>query len=1240
MANDAELLNDIMQLLPTVFIEQITLDSIVNKLQSKKNLLVDVSLSLKDVVDKDGISQWFAQQDLQKYIKIHSLLITSESVYNELYNLPDKYGYNELKFIFTDNPVITEKILELPSHKDLIQTKGVFYSENYISDNDDGTQEITVPKRTKYEILFDEENDKFLAILTFLTFDLKAFASAFGITGIDEQNALSKSFTSQIIIKDGAVVSETQYFTLPDGSFYYGQFHAVPSLNPSTNLEEIEYRSGIIETENSQPLQLVTTTNNIISDFRVRKYFGDKTEFDAIGITNNLFKDSLQIKKIIDNNKVKPKEYSKYFSNTLVSLDENGSCRFSFFFDKQKYALDNCYYPIILDPSKNPSGIPEQVRVKNISVYRIRKDIKEINDSSENLAIFVASNSGVKTGLDILNNPDLNTFDGSYVVENNIEGIDHSILKNYSVCDASVSKINYGLYKYKVSMEIVDPTKEYLKDMLSKVVGPNGILSILQSYYTISLSNKRITTEIIGDVKDKQIKYVPYFDNLLGKFIPDFTKNFATEIQVAQNQLTNFLTLAKIAGYYSFNSVEEEQKMVNSINNLIVPPSATPESIQVVIELVKNFAQKIESLLEISDSEAASNASAKYKNNIITFDYIFENSFTNNLGYSTEYDSNKIYDNYFNATIINGAGFKVVNNLSTQDNLGINSIKLADYKKTTDAVSQKHFNDNTVMNIKDYYGDKVTNVYDFIDEFDNDDSKYSYLPISSIGTINKKYSFTKLSEQFSDQKYYENIFLDILNYNTIKLSKFGTQDIAKNSTLSQEEQAIKGQLLDLFSTPEFSNVSFAVAAPEALPTAKSKTPQQSLFNTFGSSGSVNIDSKIDVQKAQVLSTSISSQTDVSSDPSSLLLEILLHEIINNDNDLKNGRDFSIFAPVNEDGEKSNRFFMNQVISSYNKKASVDPNKLQTLVSNYIKALPLPIKHLIVSRGNISNVVKAYDDYKGIKDATIYPENFFKYWINFKKIYEVQYFDGFADGNIKSPQWRTLTINKLKSSQANILCRLQKYKLSSYEGHYPDIAKLEMPLFDQYFYIIPDNAVNLLTSIQKSIQSTPKIVLPPLELAKPAPDKVGPVSAIGLVSAVKTLQQISVQAPTLAAIASTISPISLKVSSAALNTSNITSNTNKPSLIAVTDTAASAKSLQNVAAIQNLSLQAAPTASASQQKVTTIEPSAPQIVVKVEPAHSLANISVLKNSAPIAPANTSKAIIPSSEKSAKSYKIRK
>jgi hypothetical protein len=148
MANSSEL-NDIAQLLPTAFIEQITLDSKINKEQTNKNLLVNVSLSLKDVVEKDSVSQWFVEQDLQKFIKVHSLLITSRGDYENFYNFTGDYGYEDLKYIIADNPYITEKILSLPTKEQLVKVNNTTYSENYITDNDDGTKEKSLTHSRK-----------------------------------------------------------------------------------------------------------------------------------------------------------------------------------------------------------------------------------------------------------------------------------------------------------------------------------------------------------------------------------------------------------------------------------------------------------------------------------------------------------------------------------------------------------------------------------------------------------------------------------------------------------------------------------------------------------------------------------------------------------------------------------------------------------------------------------------------------------------------------------------------------------------------------------------------------------------------------------------------------------------------------------------------------------------------------------------------------------------------------------
>lgn len=1108
MANSAELLNDITQLLPTVFVEQITLDSITNSQQNNKNLKVGVTLSLKDVVDKDGISQWFADQDLQKYIKAHCLLITSESVFNDFYSLPSNYGYNELKFVFTDNQFITENILTIPSQKDLKQKKGVFTSENYITDNDDGTKEITVPIKTNYTLSFDEQNDSFLAVLCFLTFNLKEFAAAFKIDGIDEENALSRSFTSQVIFRDKNLVSESEYFILPNGDFYYGQFHVI------NNNGLIQYKTGTVETEDSQVLQLVTESNNIISDFRTRKYFADKTTFDETGNVNKFFKDDLQIKKIIDKTKSNKKPFAKYFSDLLVSLDEQGNCRFSFFFDKQKFALENSFYPVVLNPEKNPKAIPELVRVKNISVYRIRKDIKEINFNSENNSVLIAKNSGTKEGLDVLNKPNTN---GSYIIENSVDNVDPSIIKNYSVLDSEVSKINYGLYKYKIALEVVDPTKSYLYDSLVKA---KAVLQSLKEYYILSLSNKKILVAMPNTIQ-QDANYLPYFDNLLGKFIPSFTTDNVDKLNVYQQQLINFLTLAKTLGYYNFNTIEEEQSFAESLNKLLVPPSASPDSIQVIVKLVDDFCRKIESLLEISDTQKGSNLSAKYKNNLISFEYIFENSAVNELGNSTAYDNSKIYDSYFNAAIINGAGYKVVDGLSNT-NLGINCIELSNYKSLTDKFSQKYFNAFTSLNLKEIYGDKIQKEYDFVDELENDNSKYSFLTPTSIGTINKKYNLQKLSEQFSDQKFFENLLLDIVNYNTVKFSNFDKQTINKVSSVPADEQTIKEQLLDLFtSSPDFNGVSFSESI-SLFSTVKNPI----VFNLFGNTNQGDFFNKIDNKISDIDNDF---DTEVNSDPVSLLLQILLSQIVKDEEQLKNIKDYSIFSPVDENGEKNSVFFMNKILGLaflFSGASSV-----QTTISDYFKNLPTPLKHLIVSRGNISDIINAYSDSNSIKDATIYPENFFKYWVNFKKIYEIQYFDGFSNNNIKFPTWKTLTINKLNSAQSNILCRIKKYTLDGFEEYFQDVEKFNMPLFDQYFYIIPDKAINLLANIQLSIKKIPKIVLPPIQLANPPPDKIGPISTQSISRTTSTTINPSLVSPrvqTLGSLVSTVAPISLQM----------------------------------------------------------------------------------------------------------------
>ena len=79
MINNADYINDIQQLLPTVFIEQVVLQP-YSMSEEQKISTLSATMSLKDVVEKDGISQWFAEEDLKKFMRLNVFIIKSETL--------------------------------------------------------------------------------------------------------------------------------------------------------------------------------------------------------------------------------------------------------------------------------------------------------------------------------------------------------------------------------------------------------------------------------------------------------------------------------------------------------------------------------------------------------------------------------------------------------------------------------------------------------------------------------------------------------------------------------------------------------------------------------------------------------------------------------------------------------------------------------------------------------------------------------------------------------------------------------------------------------------------------------------------------------------------------------------------------------------------------------------------------------------------------------------------------------
>jgi hypothetical protein len=171
-----------------------------------------------------------------------------------------------------------------------------------------------------------------------------------------------------------------------------------------------------------------------------------------------------------------------------------------------------------------------------------------------------------------------------------------------------------------------------------------------------------------------------------------------------------------------------------------------------------------------------------------------------------------------------------------------------------------------------------------------------------------------------------------------------------------------------------------------------------------------------------------------------------------------------------------------------------------------------------------------------------------------------------------------------------LCRIQKFKLKGFEQYYPDIDKLELPLFNKHFYIIPDRSIDPRTNIQNFIEKVPKVELPPIQNNKFAnpPNLIGPISknlttinpvvlsantnitttntiaSIGINSSIaSTLANVVNQISTLATMTANIQQTPLNIVNPLAVSSNSTSDNNKPKTLEVTVPVASIPSTINL-----------------------------------------------------------------------------
>ena len=304
-------------------------------------------------------------------------------------------------------------------------------------DNSDGTVQIIIP----YSFDLDtNEPVQHLTIFTYVQLDTESLEADFNLKLPETLKNPVGRFEEELVIQNSAVISELRIFLTEGGEIWNGAIH----------VNNGQYMEGATHTSESHGFLTKTSAPiNNVQDLRIRDEINALiAEFENLTTLQNAFPGQQEIlNRTISKN--------SYFSEILITKDENRNTRFLFAFDYGKYVLENSKYSSLI--SKMTPAARQAVVVQSQIVQFIlsKKQVKQesarnrINSPVQN---FILSDETPTTPV-ILSLDDTNLNEINLILPNQ-EETDDSIVRYFTGVDTDIK--SDGIYQYEIDIEILD----------------------------------------------------------------------------------------------------------------------------------------------------------------------------------------------------------------------------------------------------------------------------------------------------------------------------------------------------------------------------------------------------------------------------------------------------------------------------------------------------------------------------------------------------------------------------------------------------------------------------------------------------------------------------------------------------------------------------------------------------------------------------------------------------------------
>ena len=707
------------QLMPTVFVERITLSSgsdpivkddphidhewegkyvkdrygtrkitypgfsLARKSNTGDALAVTVDLVVKDKITDEITSSWFYDETVLKYMKIRIIQSRDKGLSAELV----KGNISALQKPRYKNRFEQQYISLQKNDQSL---------ENFYSVSETGRELVSsIPYRAKF---FSKNSEpEHLAYYVFCYFDIAELSQDYDLDlyGYDYQNGIISNFvTYETAIDNYKLVSESHIYYTPDGKIWAGPVHQ----------RQGAYMAGIRHTSQPHPmLTRETTINGTVQDFRnIQQNIGTTIDMSPIRSIIGQFKDDY------DSSDIKIEDSPAYFSEAFVTRGSPGSGTshfvFSFnFYDflRQESQFGNLMREFGGTDSTTTSQIKSLSKIKSLKVFRHRANPHGLSnnigsptvggfyrprpyDISADLPVLVVESadqqplslmpaknfrpkmvvSSVESGEKVLV--------GS-IREMNLKNASVEY-RNFAITDHSVDDVTDGVYQYSVKVEVEDGAVIFVKNLLKNLQSSIQQFSL---YYDLSSSPE------FYDFNSKQFKdaFLQYFitaalsDSRARRTPGGAQIDFANSPWV-EPLATFVVTLAALTDTISHTETASADQMYKQLFMLSNPKTGTPEGISAVLGLMG----ELETILE----------SVVGTNKKVETDLTVRAGSTSS-GKSLLLKAEKMFSSLYDSEVPNSYGLDFLGASDRNNFAGVKTITFDDYSKRLITENRKYF---------------------------------------------------------------------------------------------------------------------------------------------------------------------------------------------------------------------------------------------------------------------------------------------------------------------------------------------------------------------------------------------------------------------------------------------------------------------------------------------------------------------------------------------------------------------